>query len=76
MILQQITLERLQNPINEETKYRPYSKLLEFFNQLSCKDQYCQGFPSRWAEYTTAEEIAAMNTNPNKTSNGLGAGKK
>jgi hypothetical protein len=48
MILQEKTLEKLRNLINEETEYRSGPKLVTFFNDLGFNDSYGQGFPSRW----------------------------
>lgn len=48
MILQQKTLEKLRNIINEESEYRSGPKLVAFFNELGFSDVYSQGFPSRW----------------------------
>lgn len=48
MKLQQKTIERLREMINEETEYRSGPNLIQFFNQLGFKDSYGQGFPSRW----------------------------
>jgi hypothetical protein len=45
------SIEKLRNLINEETEYRSGPKLIEFFNDLGFKDSYGQGFPSRW-KYT------------------------
>jgi hypothetical protein len=46
MLLQQKTLEKLRNLINEETEYRSGAKLVKFFNELGFSDDYSQGFPS------------------------------
>lgn len=62
MILQQTTLEKLRDLINEKTEYRSGPKLVEFFNQLGFRDQYCQGFPSRWIY--TDEKLKAINGTP------------
>lgn len=48
MILQEKTLEKLRNLINEGTEYRSGPKLVSFFNELGFNDVYGQGFPSRW----------------------------
>jgi len=48
MILQNKTLEKLRDLINEETEYRTGPKLVAFFNDLGFNDSYGQGFPSRW----------------------------
>ncbi len=62
MILQQKTLEKLRELINEETEYRSGPKLVEFFNNLGFKDIYGQGFPSRW-KYTD-EKLQKLNGTP------------
>jgi len=46
--LQEKTLEKLRNLINEETEYRSGPQLVSFFNSLGFNDEYGQGFPSRW----------------------------
>lgn len=51
MIINQKTLEKLRNLINEETEYRTWPKLIAFFSDLGFNDTYGQGFPSRW-KYT------------------------
>ena len=43
MLLQQKTLKKLRNLINEETEYRSGSKLVEFFNNLGSNDTYNRG---------------------------------
>lgn len=48
MKLQQKTIERLRQLINEETEYRSGPKLVAFFTDIGFKDSYGQGFPSRW----------------------------
>lgn len=48
MRLQKKTLEKLRKLINEETEYRSGSQIVSFFNSLGFKDEYGQGFPSRW----------------------------
>ncbi len=48
MIIQEKTIEKLRELINEETEYRSGSKLVSFFNDIGFKDEYGQGFPSRW----------------------------
>lgn len=55
MQLQQKTLEKLRNLINEETEYRSGPKLVAFFNELGFSDIYAQGFLSRWI-YTYPKE--------------------
>jgi len=62
MILQQKTLEKLRNLINEETEYRSGPKLVSFFNDLGFDDSYGQGFPSRWIY--TDEKLAQINGTP------------
>jgi len=51
MNINQKSIEKLRNLINEETEYRSGPKLIEFFNDLGFNDSYGQGFPSRW-KYT------------------------
>lgn len=48
MKLQQKTIEKLRQLINEDTEYRSGPNLVMFFNNLGFKDTYGQGFPSRW----------------------------
>lgn len=48
MKLQQKTIEKLRQLINEETEYRSGPNLVKFFNELGFNDSYGQGFPSRW----------------------------
>lgn len=62
MILNQKTLEKLRQLINEETEYRSGPKLVQFFNSLGFSDSYGQGFPSRWAY--TDERLARLNRTP------------
>lgn len=62
MILQQKTIEKLRNLINEETEYRSGPKLVAFFNDLGFSDVYGQGFPSRWA--FTDEKLLKINGTP------------
>jgi len=62
MILQEKTLEKLRNLINEETEYRSGPKLIQFFNDLGFNDSYGQGFPSRWI-YTDGK-LAKINGSP------------
>ncbi|MHB1107148.1 MAG: hypothetical protein ACYCZ2_12360 [Lutibacter sp.] len=45
------SIEKLRNLINEDTEYRSGPKLIEFFSDLGFCDTYGQGFPSRW-KYT------------------------
>ncbi|MBI5375815.1 MAG: hypothetical protein HZA77_10290 [Candidatus Schekmanbacteria bacterium] len=62
MILQKKSLEKLRNLINEETEYRSGPQLVSFFNELGFKDQYLQGFPSRWMY--TDEKLSKINGTP------------
>lgn len=62
MILNNKTLEKLRNLINEETEYRSGSRLIQFFNELDFSDNYGQGFPARW-QYTD-EKLAQINGTP------------
>ena len=62
MILNNKTLEKLRNLINEETEYRSGSRLIQFFNELGLSDSYGQGFPARW-RYTD-EKLAQINGTP------------
>ncbi|WP_254975232.1 hypothetical protein [Cyanobium sp. Lug-B] len=62
MILNQKTLEKLRQLINEETEYRTGQKLVQFFNNLGFSDSYGHGFPSRWAY--TDEKLARLNGTP------------
>ena len=48
MKLQQKTIEKIRQLINEETEYRSGPKLVAFFNELGFNDSYGQVFPSRW----------------------------
>lgn len=48
MQLNNKTLEKLRKLINEETEYRSGPKLISFFEEFGFKDNYGQGFPSRW----------------------------
>ncbi|MDD4110390.1 MAG: hypothetical protein PHS54_02425 [Clostridia bacterium] len=59
MFLQQKTIEKLRNLINEETEYRSGPKLVAFFNELGFSDVYAQGFPSRWVY--TDEKLNKIN---------------
>lgn len=56
MRLSKKTLEQLRIIINGDgtANYRSGSQLVNFFNELGFKDQYGQGFPSRWV-YTDAK---------------------
>ena len=62
MILQQKTLEKLRQLINEETEYRSGPKLVAFFNDLGFRDNYGQGFPSRWVY--ADEKLSKINGTP------------
>lgn len=62
MILQQKTLEKLRELINEETEYRTGPKLITFFNNLGFNDSYSEGFPSRWK--FTDEKLTKINGTP------------
>lgn len=62
MILQDKTLEKLRDLINEETEYRSGPKLVSFFNDLGFNDSYGQGFPSRW--FYTDEKLKKINGTP------------
>lgn len=62
MILQQKTLEKLRELINEETQYRKGHEIVKFFNDLGFNDSYGQGFPSRWIY--TDEKLNLINGTP------------
>lgn len=62
MLLSQQTINKLVSLINEETKYRTGSMLVDFFNQFGFNDVYGQGFPSR--AYYTAEKLKKLNGSP------------
>ncbi len=62
MILQQKTLEKLRELINEETEYRKGHEIVKFFNELGFNDTYGQGFPSRWIY--TDEKLKSINGSP------------
>lgn len=51
MIINDKSIEKLRDLINEETEYRSGPKLIDFFKDLGFNDTYGQGFPSRW-KYT------------------------
>ncbi len=59
MELNQTTLKKLRNLINEETEYRSGPILVAFFNDLGFNDTYGQGFPSRWMY--TDEKLSVIN---------------
>jgi len=48
MKLQQKTIEKLRQLINEDTEYRSGPNLISFFHSLGFSDSYGKGFPSRW----------------------------
>lgn len=62
MIINDKSIEKLRNLINEETEYRSGPKLIEFFKDLGFNDSYGQGFPSRW-KYTD-DRIHRINGKP------------
>lgn len=62
MIINEKSIEKLRNLINEETEYRSGPKLIEFFNDLGFHDEYGQGFPSRW-KYTD-DRLRSINGKP------------
>jgi hypothetical protein len=62
MILQDRTLKKLRELINEETQYRKGSELVDFFNALGGNDYYGQGFPSRWVY--TDQKLQEINGTP------------
>jgi hypothetical protein len=62
MKLQDKTLEKLRNLINEEIDYKSGHKLVNFFNNLGFNDSYGQGFPSRWVY--TDEKLQSLNGTP------------
>ncbi len=62
MILSKKSLERLRELINEETEYRSGPQLVKLFNGLGLRDQYGQGFPSRWM--FTDEKLEKINGTP------------
>lgn len=61
MKLNNKSLEKLRNLINEEIEYLSGPKLVRFFNSYISKDEYISGFPSRW-EYTDEKLIELNNT--------------
>jgi len=63
MELNQTTLKKLRNLINEETEYRSGPILVAFFNDLGFNDTYGQGFPSRWMY--TDEKLSIINGTSN-----------
>lgn len=56
------TLQKLRELINEETEYRKGPQLVDFFNKLGFNDSYGQGFPSRW-KYTD-DRLIRLNGTP------------
>jgi hypothetical protein len=62
MILEQKTLEKLRDLINEETQYRKGYEIVAFFNELGFNDTYGQGFPSRWVY--TDDKLKSINGTP------------
>ena len=62
MIIQDKTIEKLRNLINEETEYRSGPILVQFFNDLGFNDSYGQGFPSRW--FYTEGKLKKINGTP------------
>ena len=62
MIINEKSIEKLRNLINEETVYRTGSKLVEFFNKIGFADTYGQGFPSR-GNYTD-DKLNKINGTP------------
>ena len=62
MIINEKSIEKLRNLVNEETEYRSGPKLIEFFNDIGFNDIYCQGFPSRW-KYTN-DHLIFINGKP------------
>lgn len=62
MRIQQQTLQKLRDLINEETVYRSGPQLVSFFNALGFNDSYGKGFPSRWMY--TDEKLKFLNGTP------------
>ncbi|VXC13383.1 MULTISPECIES: hypothetical protein [Chryseobacterium] len=62
MIIQEKTIEKLRELINEESEYRTGPKLVAFFNDLGFNDAYGQGFPSRWIY--TEDNLKKINGTP------------
>jgi hypothetical protein len=62
MVLQKKTLEKLRQIINEESEYRSGPKLVDFFNNFGFRENYGQGFPSRWMY--TDERLQKINGTP------------
>ncbi len=59
MKIQQKTIEKLRQLINEETEYRSGPNLITFFSDFGFLDSYGQGFPSRWMY--TEEKLNILN---------------
>ncbi|KQM50972.1 hypothetical protein [Chryseobacterium sp. Leaf201] len=62
MIIQEKTIEKIRDLVNEETEYRSGPKLVAFFNDLGFNDEYGQGFPSRWLY--TQNNLTKINGTP------------
>ena len=62
MHINQKSIEKLRELINEETEYRTGSQIVQFFNDLGFNDSYGQGFPSRWVY--TEEKLKLINGTP------------
>lgn len=62
MIIQEKTIEKLRELINEESEYRTGPKLVAFFNDLGFNDEYGHGFPSRWIY--TEDNLKKINGTP------------
>lgn len=62
MLINEKTIEKLQQLINEETEYRSGPKLVDFFNSLGFNDVYGKGFPSRWIY--TEDKLRKINGTP------------
>lgn len=62
MEINQKSIEKLRELINEETEYRSGPQLVRFFNDLGFNDSYGQGFPSRWIY--TEDKIKSINGTP------------
>ena len=59
MNLNEKTLEKLRELINEETEYRSGPKLIDFFAEFGFDEKYGSGFPSRWIY--TDEKLKKLN---------------
>ncbi len=62
MIIEQKTIEKLRELINEQTEYRSGPQLVTFFNELGFNDKYGSGFPSRWVY--TEDKLNKINGTP------------